>query len=702
LLSQHQFENLSDNDIFPSLKYSEVFEDSRGYIWLGTEGDGLIRYDGLNMNYFQYSLIDSFSLPSNNILFIGELVESQIFIGTRNGACVIDKSGNLQRILFIDSLNVEMTSIQEVYNISKLVDGSLMFATNAGLIYKKLEDEFFTQFEIPAVFTFKPLMEKTAISILQDNNNSDIIWVGTAFGLKRFDFRIKEFQTIKNPAKWHRFDPLADQYAMYALHQTKEGYLYMAASWSGGIMMYDPQKAKWKHYLYPGSSKASPYFGNAIHYINALNDSIIHYSCNAGSGFFNSYNNIFSPFQIEDSNPKDKSNTGATIDRFGYAWYASYDGIFKSKKAVQEIKNDKNLYVPIIRSITSNTGVVKYKDHEFELGKESNRLNFDVGIINLPISQNIEYKWKLIGHDKMEQFSNLPGSIHYSDLRSGSYKLTYSMRRKGSLQWLDGKPVSFRITVPFYKTNWFYIICLIFSMYLVYQILQKKAKKIREDERLKLNYEHQIAEVKMSALRAQMNPHFLFNTMNSINHYILQNNPDLASYFLTRFSKLIRQVLNNSKESNVLLSNEMEAMNIYIEMEQLRFDNAFEYQLYVEDNIDMNHIRIPSLLIQPYIENAIWHGLMHKDGKGKLNISIALEDNTLEVSIRDNGIGRDASQKSKSNFLSKKSYGMVITKDRLELVNKMYDKKSDLEIIDLKDANGQAMGTEVILHIPIL
>lgn len=194
----------------------------------------------------------------------------------------------------------------------------------------------------------------------------------------------------------------------------------------------------------------------------------------------------------------------------------------------------------------------------------------------------------------------------------------------------------------------------------------------------------------LRAIRAQMNPHFIFNSLNSINSYILKNEPEIASEYLGRFARLMRLVLENSNHEKIALSEELQAMELYIELEQLRFNHQFTYSITVSDNIDQQQVLVQPLIFQPFLENAIWHGLMHKeDGDKKLSMSIDLEEQTMICKIIDNGIGR-SSQPSKSEE-KRKSYGIKLVKDRLQFL----DKNAAITFIDLKDENGKGIGTEV-------
>lgn len=226
---------------------------------------------------------------------------------------------------------------------------------------------------------------------------------------------------------------------------------------------------------------------------------------------------------------------------------------------------------------------------------------------------------------------------------------------------------------------------------------KKQAEMILAETRQKM------AEAEMQALRAQMNPHFIFNCLNSINRYIVKSDQATASLYLTRFAKLIRLILDNSNSKNVILANELEALKLYIEMESLRFDKKFTYALTLDPAVPADTIEVPPLIIQPYIENAIWHGLLHRDDGGHLQITVSMvNERLLKCVIEDNGVGREkaAALKSKS-VTTKKSLGMELTESRLLLLSQYAEIRSSVVIEDLKDDKGEAAGTRVTLNIPI-
>ena len=195
----------------------------------------------------------------------------------------------------------------------------------------------------------------------------------------------------------------------------------------------------------------------------------------------------------------------------------------------------------------------------------------------------------------------------------------------------------------------------------------------------------------LKSLRSQMNPHFIFNALNSVNNYIAKNDERSANRYLSDFSTLMRAVLENSEEDFIPLSKELELLELYMKLEHSRFPDKFDYQLNIDESVDIDSFQIPPMLLQPYIENAIWHGLRYKDKKGFLHINVVKSDqNAINIIIEDNGIGRKKSAELKTkNQKKQKSKGMGNISKRIAILNDMYKDKVDVAISDLeKDGNG--------------
>jgi LytS/YehU family sensor histidine kinase len=240
------------------------------------------------------------------------------------------------------------------------------------------------------------------------------------------------------------------------------------------------------------------------------------------------------------------------------------------------------------------------------------------------------------------------------------------------------------------------IISFSFFVFIFYRRRRETYFRQKEIE-LKLN----TSEMEMKALRAQMNPHFIFNCLNSVHHYMQRNDIKLASDYLIKFSQLIRHVLETSSSRMIALADDLFALELYIQLEQLRMDHNFDYEILLDESIDKEAIQIPSMIIQPFVENSIWHGLNRRGKGGILKISIKKEGDTIHCIIEDNGVAGETIKEDYdlSTKVKKTSWGMALIHDRLEVVKKLYESPASFIIQDLVDRQ-QYRGRRVTLKLP--
>ncbi len=239
----------------------------------------------------------------------------------------------------------------------------------------------------------------------------------------------------------------------------------------------------------------------------------------------------------------------------------------------------------------------------------------------------------------------------------------------------------------------------------VNQIQRNEAEAEKQKAKIEvLQNKQKATESRLQSLRLQMNPHFLFNALNSIQQMILANEEMVATKYLSRFSKLLRSILIHSDKETISLKEELEILKLYIELESVRFKEAFTYDIFCDDEIDTDEVKIPTLLIQPFVENAIWHGLMHKEGMRNLKISFEDRGDHVQCIIEDNGIGRQKAREMKiSTGQDKKhtSKGIQVSLERLKAIQKNGNNPGSLQIIDLIDGHGHPIGTRIEINLPI-
>ena len=336
------------------------------------------------------------------------------------------------------------------------------------------------------------------------------------------------------------------------------------------------------------------------------------------------------------------------------------------------------------------------------LSYRQNFFSLEFSTISYTNSEDNEFAYRLEGFEADWNQAGTRRYAAYTNVPGGDY--TFLLRASNNeKQWSDEiYALKIRISTPWWQTWAFRSLLLVLLAGGAWSVYKYRINSIRHDERLRSEFEKKLANVEMSALRAQMNPHFIFNCLNSIDYYILKNETEKASDYLNRFSRLIRLILQNSSVNHISLKDELEALRLYMDMESLRFDNKFSYRLIVEGGLEPEQVEIPPMLLQPYVENAIWHGLMHRSGHGNLELTLSQNNGYLKCIIQDDGIGREKAQQLKSKTsVRKKSMGMRITSDRIELINRLYDMQTSVKVIDLKDEQGSPRGPRVELDIPL-
>jgi ligand-binding sensor domain-containing protein len=349
---------------------------------------------------------------------------------------------------------------------------------------------------------------------------------------------------------------------------------------------------------------------------------------------------------------------------------------------------------------------------EFSLTYSQNQVSIGTGIIDFYSKGKSRIRYKLQKDGKAQDWQYAPGyyTIRYDGLQPGKYRLV--IQASNATNEFNGpeKVLQINISPPFWITWWFITSATILFISIFYLMIRwwlnrkfrlQLERSEKEKQFAELN--QKTTELEMQALRAQMNPHFIFNSLNSINMFILENNKLQASEYLAKFSKLVRLILQNSREAFIPLEKELDALQLYLELESLRFQDKFEYSTTVDNEIDTQTVKIAPLIIQPYVENAIWHGLMPKKEKGHLAINLYQQDKILFCKITDDGIGRKRASAMKNKSIAEnKSMGMRITADRIAMMQKTSESAARIKINDLVLPDGSAGGTEVILEIPVV
>lgn len=388
------------------------------------------------------------------------------------------------------------------------------------------------------------------------------------------------------------------------------------------------------------------------------------------------------------------------INRSGnYLYAANLKGVFIFDINQLEKKNINAQFPLYIQHVSSKNNIAIAENSVLDYTEDHIHISF-IGL-SYSSSGNLRYAYKLEGLETEWHYTtNL--SIDYYNLPAGQYR--FILKAVSGNQNESRHPVVFSFTIapPFWKTSWFILLILLAGISLAYLIFRYRIIQIRKEEKNKADIRIFTANMEARSLRAQMNPHFIFNALNSIQNFVLKNDKNSAQSYLSKFARLIRNILEFSQADFILLKNEIETIGLYLELEKLRAADKFRYSISIDDAISPDSVYIPAMLIQPIVENAILHGLLPMEKEnGMLKISFRKKDQLISCTIEDNGIGRD---KAKELNLAKqkqhRSMAASITKERLEVLKKIHSLDSTCTIEDLTDVTQKSCGTKVTLTFP--
>jgi len=337
---------------------------------------------------------------------------------------------------------------------------------------------------------------------------------------------------------------------------------------------------------------------------------------------------------------------------------------------------------------------INYQD-EINISHNENLISFGFSALSYSNAEENRYQYKLDGFDNEWIDAGARREAFYTHLSPGSY--TFRVRAANHLrQWsTNDKVVNIIVAPPYWQTWWFRSIIGLLILGIIGLIVWLRTRSIAT------SYKHKMVDLELKALRSQMNPHFIFNSLNSIQYFVLKNEPKEAYTYLTKFSSLMRMILQNSRVKYITLQEEYDWLYTYLDLEKLRMENELDYNIEIEEGLDPDHLYVPSMLVQPYVENAILHGLLPKTKGRKLRIQFSQHRDQIRCTIEDNGIGRKKSAELNASRTKKhKSQGIKVTSERLEVLTRDLSETPEFFILDLHDDDGNPIGTRVTIYLP--
>lgn len=626
-----------------------LLKDSHGNVWIGTRDAGLNKLEPTTGR--QYSFKPSIqyrnSICDPYILDLYEDKNGLIWVGTNNGLNTIDPLTHEIKVFQHNPDDPGSISSNSIYDFMEDHEGNFWIATLNGLNLYHPETNSFSAF-MNVWHEENKVTTDRLFSLFEDSDNN--FWIGTrGGGLELFD---RELHTFKS----YTVDDGLPNNVVYEIQEDSNGFLWMSTNW--GISMFDKKNESFVNFDVTDGLQSNEFNAQA-----SLRSSDGQMFFGGMKGF-----NVFRPEMI-NLNPKEPNIIITSFKKF-------------NKPQPGQLMD-------------GDTIILTYDENFFSFEFSS-----------LDYTNAIRSKYGYILENDSRDWTYVDGRRHFAEFTNvdpGSYVFRVIGANNNGIWNSEGVSLAIIVKPPWHQTWYFRLLLLSMILFFIWFVIYSRVRRIRRKhtmEKKVLEIEKQLFEIQQKALRLQMNPHFLFNSLNSIQSFILASDIDLAVRYLSKFSQLMRLILSNSRESIIPLSDEIDAVVHYIEIEKLRFEDKIDYKINIEQEIDEEFTGVPPMIIQPYVENAIIHGIVHKDGLGHITIDFRKKGDYLQCTITDDGIGRKrAMEIKKQSGLGTKSRGMLITKERLDILNKPGKEKYNVKVTDLSDGKGQATGTKVEIII---
>ena len=677
-----------------------ALEDSEGNLWFSTLGEGIYRLGSLvTRNYvfkqqnnvlpvFSITKLDSFLYFGSEHFFMGRLdlrtgslKSATLYQSTtrgkitcmvrlRNGKTVIGTDLGLQWFHGIDSPATEMRFAQSIKSLSVVGDSLLLKTSNSMADLFRLSNNI----------NGEELYSARASCGYYDSSNESF-FIGTLNGLYFVD-KDRHRQCLGD-----RFKELASR--ITAIDKAPDGVLWVATE--NGLAGYYPGRPL--VYITEKNGLTSNICRSLF-----LSDGRIWVGTEKG---LNKVSFADGDWRVVSYSMADGLNSDM-INAIYVQGSEVYAGTSEGVSYFDENKMSKRSDCLLrITGITVSEKKLPTDSSGFHLPHANNNIKFDFVGISYKSAGSILYRYKLIGFDT-SWVTTRETFLSYLSLPSGSYELQIVAINKFGLE-------SQQISIPFFvdkliwEKGWFRVLFIFAIALAIMFVFNYRVRRIRKKESEKSETVRKIAELEQMALRSQMNPHFIFNCLNSIQEYVLYKDVLGVNEFITKFSNLIRKTLHISNQPFISLEEEIEYISTYLDLEKKRFENKFIYEIAIGEEVDIYRCVIPPMILQPYLENAIRHGIgLRPDKSGRISVRMSYGEGALICVVEDNGIGRKQAAKFKSvNAINYQSFGMRLVERRLAMLNQDGKGGVVITIDDLEDGSGRALGTRITLQFPL-
>lgn len=712
---------------------SSITCDRTGIVWVGTdEGVTKLILERPRFRTYRSDESDPMSLGNNHIRGIHKDRRGNLWVGSDNGLNRFDRrTGSWSRYLY-DWKNPHSISANTANVIFEDTDGTLLVGTNLGVnIYNSGTNTFSRAYDI------RPYLMQVW-SFCRDS--AGMLWIGTLgegiFVFDRGGALVRHFGPEDNGLGGLQNEVVWD------IHLDRYGMLWIGTS--AGLYQWLPDQGRFRKLgVYPDDPRGLS-DKNVCAIMEDRSGGLWFTTYGGGLNRYDRVTGAFTPITTRDGLP---SNVlyGTLMDNRGRLWissgagiavydpatgacrtYTAGDGLQSNEfsfKAFHQT-DDGEMFFGGARGLTAfhpeslaiDRGPVPMAITEFRvfdgvrrrelaeidtivIDHDQSYISFGFTAIEYANPANIRYAYRLVGLDDAWIDCGNRRYASFTNLDPGTYTFMVKATNSDGVWNSEPRSVVLRVVPPFWMTWWFRITAAVMVIGAVVGLFYMRMRAIRTRELLR----RRSLESQLQALRLQINPHFIFNALSSIQHLILVREQERAVDYLARFSRLMRAVLENSERTSIPLVEEIESLRHYLNLESLRFEGCFGYRIDVDPDLDVAHMRIPTMLIQPCVENAIRHGLLHKEGEGNVTIHIASRGSAILCRVEDDGVGRKrAEELNRASRPPQRSMGMRVTQERLSILNaaSMRSDPISMEITDLSDDVGSPCGTRVDIVIP--
>ncbi len=660
-----------------------IIQDSAYNYWFGTYGTGITKFDTENFSYYA---MENNILQNNIVWSAYKDTRNRLWFGTSNGITLFDKN---KFITYSDEPWLASNKVTSIYEHP--IKKEIWLGTSKGV-------SIFSETDKRTIKQSEALPLKNIRTISKGVNNKT--WLGTSNGIFVTDGSFYE--------PWIYNDQLSDK-VVYSIKNYKDSLWFIGTA-SGLYYTNGNEVVKMKPH---------PSFGaNYINFIDIESNRYLWVGTNYGIfeiDLFSYLNNqtqgILHHTENSGLSSVETNLNAIYIDEKNQVWMGTGNGLVKFDRQRRKYVNEElipNISITNVQLFLKETDWTKYTKainkyseipEELNLSYRNNYLTFYFEGISLTHPDELTYRIILEGLDEEWTPNINQTSFTYPNLSYGEYTFKVKASIDG-IHWSEPVSFSFIIEKPYYLTWWFILICvfLIFTLTFIIYKWRVSVKTQRENTE-KLVYKSRLLALEQQTLNASMNRHFIFNALNSIQYYINSQDRLSANKYLTSFAKLIRKNLDSSVSVSglVTIADEIERLNLYITLEHMRFQEKFDFEIDIDEKVDQKNTFIPPMILQPFVENSIWHGLLPKEKGGKLWVRIYEGTNGIVFEIEDNGIGYDTSLSRKTEN-SHQSKGMLITSGRLEILKKVNSQKMTIKgPFQMHGEDGKVIGTKVIM-----